>query len=176
MLLSALPFFFAKSNYLLISNKNQITNNNTTQIVLSQTSTKTFPVYLKYSFLGFNSWLVDLGCYETVFFFKSNVKTTQILWSLYLVGGVKLLTLSYSKNSKTQSQEKLFRNAKWLEREASEMNGWFFENKRDRRVLFLIPVFFSTPLKKSFPTGGFFEILLCPFSNKLSYKHVTWLS
>lgn len=58
--------------------------------------------------------------------------------------------------------EALFRNAKWLEREASEMHGWFFSLKRDRRVLFLIPVFFLTPLKKSFPVAGFYELLLCP--------------
>jgi NADH:ubiquinone oxidoreductase subunit C len=39
------------------------------------------------------------------------------------------------------SIERLFRNARWLEREVGEMHGWFFSAKRDRRALFLMPLF-----------------------------------
>lgn len=84
--------------------------------------------------------------------------------------------LAWGAKAVSTSLEGYFRNAKWLEREAGEMHGWFFLNKKDRRTLFLMPVFFMTPLKKAFPLGGFFEILLCPLSAKLAFRHVSWLS
>jgi len=74
------------------------------------------------------------------------------------------------------SGEAFFRNCRWLEREAGEMGGVSFLGKRDRRTLFGLPVFYSNPLRRAFPTGGFFDLGLCPLTHKLTFRHVTWLS
>ena len=46
-----------------------------------------------------------------------------------------------ARQRKLPSIEGLYRNARWLERELGEMHGWFFTTKRDRRALFLMPLF-----------------------------------
>ena len=178
MLISSLPFILQWSPYSLINQRStNITLSNQVTLCLTSKGTRMLHLWLRYSFLGFNSWLLDLGCYETsVLTYANTSKVTQVLWSLFTLNTAKLLILTLNRNNTSPSSELLFRNARWLEREASEMSGWFFLNKKDRRVLFLIPIFFSTPLKKSFPVGGFYELLLCPITAKLTYKHISWLS
>lgn len=117
---------------------------------------------------------MDLGLYETTHARPSG--PLAVLWNVFALNSARLLCLSWGAAQHSSTLELFFRNAKWLEREASEMHGWFFNLKRDRRTLFLIPVFFSTPLKKAFPLGGFFEVLLCPLTAKLTFRHVSWLS
>lgn len=177
MLISSLPFILQWNPYTITSSRNynaQVTNQLT--VCLTRKGNLMVHTWLRYSFLCFNSWLLDLGAYESsVLTFSSCAKVSQVLWSLFVLNNKRLLLLTLDSKNTSLSSELLFRNARWLEREVSEMSGWFFLNKKDRRVLFLIPVFFSTPLKKSFPVGGFFELLLCPITSRLSYKHVSWL-
>jgi hypothetical protein len=66
------------------------------------------------------------------------------------------------------SLEAVFRNLRWLEREASEMLGLFFTSKVDRRSLFTPPYLYTAPLRKSFPTGGFYELVVSPLGGGLT--------
>lgn len=64
--------------------------------------------------------------------------------------------------------ESLFRNLRWLEREAAELLGLFFEAKVDRRSLFTPPYLYTAPLRKAFPTGGFYELVMSPLAGGLT--------
>ncbi len=59
--------------------------------------------------------------------------------------------------------EYIWPSAAWQEREAIEMVGASFYWKRDSRSLFLLPIFLLTPLKKVFPTSGYYELTRCYF-------------
>ena len=48
----------------------------------------------------------------------------------------------------------LYLNSWWLEREASEMHGIVFENKKDLRNLLLQYGDTSTPFRKTYPSIG----------------------
>ena len=71
---------------------------------------------------------------------KQNIKNYSTSWN--------------SLNSITE----IFLNANWLEREAAELHGIFFSNKKDLRNLMLTYGDTSAPLKKSFPSIGVKEI------------------
>ena len=71
---------------------------------------------------------------------KQNIKNYSTSWN--------------SLNSVTE----IFLNANWLEREAAELHGIFFSNKKDLRNLMLTYGDTSAPLKKSFPSIGVKEI------------------
>lgn len=175
MLLGGIPFILDKKRYAITSGGSALGHSSSYVLCLQAPSLTGFFLFFKLSFLAFGGWLLDLGCYET-----SAALTTQstlcVLWHALALQTRRLLVLAWGAKPLSGSIETLFRNAKWLEREAGEMHGWFFFNKRDRRTLFLMPVFFMTPLKKAFPLGGFFEILLCPLTAKLTFRHVSWLS
>jgi len=47
----------------------------------------------------------------------------------------------------------------------------FFTNKRDRRSLFIGPLFSLAPLRKNTPTAGFFELCLL-YKNGLNYVRI----
>ena len=71
---------------------------------------------------------------------KQNIKNYSTSWN--------------SLNSITE----IFLHANWLEREAAELHGIFFSNKKDLRNLMLTYGDTSAPLKKSFPSIGVKEI------------------
>lgn len=106
---------------------------------------------------------------------KLLVNLSYLNWSLFESGArQRFIVIQLGKNS--ASAEAFFRNARWLEREAGEMAGNFYTNKRDRRTLFGLPIFYSNPLRKAFPVGGVFDLGLCPLTHKLLFRHVSWLS
>lgn len=99
-----------------------------------------------------------------------NFNNRFILYNIYYCYFIKLrLTFIQSINHKAQSVESIFRNAWWLEREASEMYGIFFLNKKDNRSLLLDYSRNEFPMLKDFPTEGFYEIYYDFFENKLNY-------
>jgi Ni,Fe-hydrogenase III component G len=119
-------------------------------------------------------WLVELGSFEAATL-NLNVNTGYITWYIFETGSRgRLMVLNLGK--KVHSLESFFRNGRWLEREAGEMVGVVFIGKRDRRGLFGLPVFYLNPLRKAFPTGGVFDLGLCPLTCKLVFRHVSWLS
>lgn len=72
-------------------------------------------------------------------------------------------------NSTISSSESLFFSLLWQERECAEMLGVFFSNKSDRRSSFLPHMRNLAPLRKSTPTGGFFEL-----SMDYLFERSTW--
>lgn len=99
----------------------------------------------------------------------------HLTWALFEAAGrERVIWLQLGRH--LASAEAFFRNARWLEREAGEMGGALFIGKRDRRTLFGLPIFYSNPLRRAFPTGGFFDLGLCPLTHKLVFRHISWLS
>lgn len=172
MLNAQLPFLLDSRNFYVIKNNTQQQISSNVLLFLKSKNLHKLVCKFKFSVATVGCFLLDLVCYEL----QQTTKTTKILCYLWGVGLCKLLTLTWSNLQSINSIEKLFFNAKWLEREISEMNGWFFFNKRDRRVLFLIPIVFNTPLSKLHPVGGFFDLMLCPLTHKLTFRHQSWLS
>jgi hypothetical protein len=114
------------------------------------------------------SCLVEMGGYAyprgVVVWYLFNRKITQ--------GGVLL----FIPSKVLPSCEVQFRNARWLEREVSEFFGIFFLQKRDRRALFSLPLFYGAPLQKWFPTGGLFELGVCVITFRLIFFALCWRS
>lgn len=133
-------------------------------------------LFLKYSFFFKNFFLLDLGCYETPVFFKESLAQFKyFLWYIFKNNFDESLFIFTLINKFTiGSVEKLFRNAKWLERETFDFFNVFFKNKKDRRSLFTIPIFYESPLKKKFPTVGFYELFICFFLKKIKFKHISF--
>jgi NADH dehydrogenase (ubiquinone) Fe-S protein 3 len=141
-------------------------------------------LFLKYSFFFKKSSLLDIGGLDVPY---SHVRSGLVsynasLWYIFkLSDGSRLVifslptqpgALSYEKAG-LQSAEVLFRNARWLEREAAESYGLFFSGKRDRRALFTVPLLYNSPLRKKYPTIGFYEIFFCSFLKKLKFKNLS---
>lgn len=55
------------------------------------------------------------------------------------------------------------------------MHDVWFTSKRDRRALFLVPLLYWGPLRKAYPTSGFFELRLQVGEGRLCAYHLSWL-
>lgn len=133
--------------------------------------------FTRWSALLAPAWLVELGSSElpAPLLGAGPTTPTPLTWAL-VEGGGRARVMLFQVGPRVASAEAFFRNARWLEREAGEMSGVWFIGKRDRRTLFGLPVFYANPLRKAFPTGGFFDLGLCPLTHKLVFRHVAWLS
>jgi len=85
-----------------------------------------------------------------------------------LTSGFTLLAASL-RGGYFSSVESLWGAIAWQERELGEMLGVTILKKRDSRALFLSPLLHAAPLRKSFPTAGFYELLRSPLSESLAY-------
>lgn len=178
MALSSLPFILDNAVFFLSLGASFAgTEARLTFLLLPVVFAGRLALALRHSFNFHHAALLDLGAYECPGLAPcAQGSRPSVLWHYYNVAGSRLLVLLWGSSKISPTVEILFRNAKWLEREAAEMHGWFFKGKRDRRGLFLVPVFFASPLEKSFPVGGFYELTLCPLSSKLTFRHTSWLS
>lgn len=133
--------------------------------------------YTRWSALLAPTWLVEVGASElpTPFMTTLPALVSHLTWAL-IEGGGRSRLLWFQLGPQAASGEAFFRNCRWLEREAAEMGGVRFQGKRDRRTLFGLPVFYASPLRKAFPTGGFFDLGVCPLTHKLTFRHISWLS
>jgi len=115
---------------------------------------------LKYSHLS-RFDLYFLSFFETITFSASQGAVFNLLY-LFIdtlrseLAGV-WAALNEAAECTLSSGESLFASLYWQERECSEMLGLFFSNKSDRRVSFLPQLRALHPLRKSSPTGGFYE-------------------
>lgn len=100
----------------------------------------------------------------------SNKLNRFVLFNTYYTYFAKIrLTLMVSTNDSIVSIENLYKNANWLEREASEMFGVPFLNKKDTRPLLLDYSRHEFPMLKDFPSEGYQDIYFDFFENKLMY-------
>jgi len=139
-------------------------------------------LFIKFSTGTYRTWLIEHGGYEVAYPSHVNLDITQyslstILWYSFLsLSGSKFIVFLFSMRGKTsQSLERFFRNAKWLEKETGEMHDWYFSLKRDRRALFLMPLLYWAPLRKVFPASGFYELRLNSKDGTLYPVHISWL-
>ncbi len=104
-----------------------------------------------------------------------NIKTVSrrlLVYYIYYCYFNKIrLTLSYMSglNIKQPSIEKVFKNANWLEREASEMYGLNFFFKKDTRTLLLDYSKNEHPMLKEYPSEGYGELYYDFFDTQLHY-------
>jgi NADH dehydrogenase (ubiquinone) Fe-S protein 3 len=95
-----------------------------------------------------------------------------LVYYLYYCYFTKIkLTLAYltNLNRNQSSVEKLFKNANWLEREASEMYGVSFFFKKDTRSLLLDYSKNEHPMLKEYPSEGYAELYYDFFDSQLHY-------
>ena len=118
-------------SYELPSNSNNLLDKNSKLSILNNS----LVVYNFHSLLSNQRFFIFININN-----KRNVNKLSLSWN-YL-------------NSITE----LFLNANWLEREAAELNGIFFSNKKDLRNLMLTYGDTSAPLRKSFPSIGVREV------------------
>jgi NADH:ubiquinone oxidoreductase subunit C len=115
---------------------------------------------LKYSHLS-QFGLYFLSFFETTAFSVRCGATFNLLYLFIDVPRKELAgvwsAVSGSRGCSLGSGESLFASLYWQERECSEMLGLFFGNKSDRRVSFLPQLHALYPLRRSSPTGGFYE-------------------
>jgi len=83
--------------------------------------------------------------------------------------------VSYQNNSSQWgvSVSQLFSSARWLEREVSELFGIQLLGMLDRRNLLLQYGETSSPLKKSYPSVGWYEIFYLPIYNTLVERAIS---
>lgn len=133
--------------------------------------------FLKYSIFFKTFTLIDMGGYDLaqIESFKNAGSYVATLWYIFkdLLGCRLFLFVWQYGLSGIDSIEVLFRNARWLEREAAEFYGIFFYNKCDRRVLYTLPLFYNAPFKRKFPSVGYYELLFCPLIKKLRFRHLS---
>jgi len=126
--------------------------------------------YLSLS-IGFSKpWLVEHGAFELV------SKHNLVVWYILSLG-VNLRVLLFApilQAVSLPSIEGIFRNARWLEREVSEMGDLWYAGKRDRRALFLVALLYWGVLRKTFPASGFVELRLLPSASQVVAFHVNW--
>ncbi len=139
-----------------------------------------FGAFVRFSVGAYKTWLSEHGGYElnlSSFNSSTEFSLTTVMWySFFSTAGYRFTLYILSlRNKASQSLERMFRNARWLEKESAEMHDWFFLSKRDRRALFLMPLLYFAPLKKTFPVSGFFELRLNPKDGSLYPTHISWL-
>lgn len=166
---------------------NQLTNNNSYQLILQNNVLYYLCLHLRFSSLFYSTQLVDIFSYE-VLLSSSNkdVKKSNssiVVYNFHLlnsnlkffffvkvpskVHGIKSLSFNKSNYSSVLSITELFFAANWLEREVSELNGVFFTGKKDIRNLMLQYGDSSTPFQKSFPTIGLKEMYFNPLKDTI---------
>jgi|LauGreDrversion4_2_1035121.scaffolds.fasta_scaffold95796_2 hypothetical protein len=133
-------------------------------------------LFFKYSYFFKNFILLDLGVYEIPSIYSNNnILHKNIIYYIFKnITDVYVFIFSILKEFSVISIESLFRNAKWLEKESSDFFNIFFKNKKDRRSLYTIPLFYESPFRKKFPTVGFYEIFICFFTKKIKFKHISF--
>jgi NADH:ubiquinone oxidoreductase subunit C len=141
-------------------------------------------LFLRYSYFFKQCTLVDIGGYDLPVASAPGTRSdlgcaalgyTPTLWYIFKdQGGARIFIFSLQlKRGLTSSIEALFRNARWLEREATDFFGFFFSGKSDRRSLFTLPLFYNAPFRRKYPAVGFYELFFCPILKKLKFKHLS---
>jgi hypothetical protein len=155
------------------TNTNLFLTNFFNNLILHPYYSRYFFFIYKFSFVTVNPTFIDLNVYET----KLNLikdSSFLILWYLFSFNLKKVNIIIPCYKNFIFSQELLFSSLKWVEREFIEFFGVFFLQKSDNRTLYSIPLFYTFPFLKRFPTVGFYELFLCPFSKILYFSHVSF--
>lgn len=147
------------------------------------TSSRTVPLVsmlLRYSYFFFGTMLSDHSATDSPVCLSTKCSFMPTPWYIfttpYAPALSRLFIFAPQYGSNIPSIENLFRNARWLERETGEMYNLFYENKKDRRALFTIPLFYKAPLRKKYPTAGLYEIFFTPDTGLLGWRPLSLLN
>lgn len=140
-------------NIICVSNKSSL------EFIVRKVIYQYINKFFKFSiFFKKNVMLFYILFYESMFIHKSKLNYNSILSNYYIINNRVLKISINTKNEKINSIENIFGNSRWLEREAKEFFNINYKNKSDNRSLYLWSGFLGNPLKKNYPTIGFFEI------------------
>jgi len=144
--------FFNKFTIIKLINNNFIFN-------FKKKLLKNVFLFIKYSiFVKKLLFLINIFVYENLKLVNNNILNFfSIFWIFF--NNFQILYISTNITKTLVSFESLFLNLKWQEREIKEFFGINFLNKYDLRSLYLWNNFLGFPLKKDFPTIGFFELI-----------------
>lgn len=133
---------------------------------------------LKNEFFSSKSSLIESTAIDSLnynnFSIETNVTGTPRVLPFYLfyLYSTKIrltIILNNTNNSAISSIDKLYKNANWLEREAAEMYGIYYKNKKDCRKLLLDYTKDENPMLKDFPTEGTNDIFYNFFEDQVSF-------
>lgn len=144
-----------------IFNKNLIliNNNNCLDFFIKNRIYNYLNKFFKFSiFFKKNIFLFFIFIYETIVNNNNRIIYTKLTNNFFSINDKVVKFTVNTKNEKLSSIEMIFGNAKWLEREVREFFNINYLNKADNRSLFLWSGFLGNPLKKNYPTIGFFEL------------------
>ena len=125
-------------------------------------------LHIKFSSKTRESQLVDIFAYENpvstsaaVLARNSNSILNYQFHNTFSQERLFLFTSSLASDTfpSPKSVQELYTSSWWLEREAGEMHGICFENKKDLRNLMLQYGDASAPFKKSYPSIGYKEVV-----------------
>lgn len=134
---------------------------------------------LKNEFFCSKSTLIETSAVDTLMYTKINnqipifSKNRVFLYYIYYIYTLKMrltIILNTNFNYGVKSVDPLYRNANWVEREASEMYGIFYTNKKDSRKLLLDYTKDENPLLKDFPTEGTNDIFYDFFEDQVIFE------
>jgi Ni,Fe-hydrogenase III component G len=142
-MLSALSAFVTRTpNSSLIRLRGGVTPNNYA-LFIGLAGLAQVALYLRLAASAYKVWLVEIVAYSLATILGLGSSRTLLCY-MFGFGAATRLTVFTCATGKqaVPSLDLCFRNARWLEREVSEMHDLFFSNKRDRRALFLLPMLF----------------------------------
>ena len=120
------------------------------------------------SCVSYGGFLCNLFFFETASPRLGGLRVSNMLGYALNEASLCLFFWVEVSGRRVPSLEAAFRNLRWLEREAGELLGVFFSAKIDRRSLFTPPYLYTAPLRKSFPTSGFYELVVSPLVGGLT--------
>lgn len=139
-------------------------------IFLLRRSLPAFTLLLKFnSWLRFN-YLIDLVGHDYParrprFVFNYLLLSTSFLYRL-------VLTVQTKEFSFLPTLTPYFLSANWLEREAWDMFGIPIVNHPDLRRILTDYGFFAHPLRKNYPTSGYFELFYDSAASRSVYDYI----
>ena len=133
---------------------------------------------LKNEFFSSKSSLIESSAIDSLNYNSINVETNIVnlnrvlpfyLFYLYSLKTRLTIILNNANNNSIASIDKLYKNANWLEREAAEMYGIYYKNKKDCRKLLLDYTKDENPMLKDFPTEGTNDIFYNFFEDQVIF-------
>lgn len=135
---------------------------------------------LKNEFFASKSSLIESSAIDSLNYnnfsnITSFVNLNRIMpFYLYYLYSLKIrltIILNNENNGSINSIDKLYKNSNWLEREAAEMYGIYYKNKKDCRKLLLDYTKDENPMLKDFPTEGTNDIFYNFFEDQVIFDY-----
>lgn len=173
-------YIFSYKNIFFL--KNIFRNDKNTNLYINEKDFYFLILHIKLSSLFYSVQLIDIFAYDLIInnFFKNN--KLILVYNFHLINfQQRFFFFLIFKNQKNNfynfnyinSINELFLNSNWLEREVSELHGFFFWGKKDLRNLMLQYGDTSAPMQKIFPSIGTKDIYYDSINDLLIQTNVS---